>query len=80
MKQETIEEALNYQLNFIHDVVRNKDFDLGFQTGGILGAKWQAERSFNNEEVIKIIQECKSYLSFGDEFDEIKWFEQFKKK
>ena len=50
MKQETIEEALNYQLNFIHDVVRNKDFDLGFQTGGIFGAKWQAERMYSEEE------------------------------
>jgi hypothetical protein len=47
---ETIEEALNYQLNFIHDVVRNKDFDLGFQTGGIFGAKWQAERMYSEEE------------------------------
>ena len=67
MEQETIEEANWKVLGTKIDTFYN-------------GAKWQAERSFNNEEVIKIIQECKSYLSFGDEFDEIKWFEQFKKK
>jgi hypothetical protein len=44
MEQETIEEALNSEIKLVHDVVRNKDFDLGFQTGGIFGAKWQAER------------------------------------
>ena len=38
------------------------------------------ERMYSEEEVLRIITECKSYLSFGDEFDEIKWFEQFKKK
>lgn len=38
------------------------------------------ERSYSDEEVLKIITSCKEYLSFGDEFDEIKWFEQFKKK
>ena len=42
--------------------------------------KCQQERMYSEEEVLKIIQECKSYLSFGDEFDEIEWFEQFKKK
>jgi hypothetical protein len=44
------------------------------------GAKWQAKRMYSEEEVLKIIQECKSCLSFGDEFNEIEWFEQFKKK
>jgi hypothetical protein len=44
MEKETIEEALNSEIKLVHDVVRNKDFDLGFQTGGIFGAKWQAER------------------------------------
>lgn len=40
----------------------------------------QAQRMYSEEEVIKIIQECKSYLSFfGDEFDEMTWFKQFKK-
>jgi hypothetical protein len=75
-KQKKLEEAAErtYQKGLQDDI------DLSFYDGVRLGAKWQAERSFNNEEVIKIIQECKSYLSFGDEFDEINWFEQYKKK
>ena len=78
MEKETIEEAADsYSSNPIFRIgTPRQDMKRGFE----LGAKWQAERSFNNEEVIKIIQECKSYLSFGDEFDEINWFEQFKKK
>ena len=77
MKQETLEQAAeNYTKDGTKHYMEKTNVELGF----IEGAKWQAERSFNNEEVIKIIQECKSYLSFGDEFDEIKWFEQFKKK
>ena len=46
------------------------------------GAKWQKEQDkklYSEQEVLRIITECKSYLSFGEEFDEIKWFEQFKK-
>jgi len=46
-KQETLEETLNSEIKLVHDVVRNKDFDLGFQTGGIFGAKWQAKKSYN---------------------------------
>jgi hypothetical protein len=44
------------------------------------GAKWQAKRSYSEEEVLKIVTSCKEYLSFGDEFDEKEWFEQYKKK
>jgi hypothetical protein len=40
----------------------------------------QQERSYSEDEVLRIIRKCKEYLAFGDEFDEIKWFEQFKKK
>jgi|688.fasta_scaffold1800265_1 hypothetical protein len=78
MEKETLEEAAKriYPINIVVDYDTNEDI----RNIWIEGAKWQAERSFNNEEVIKIIQECKSYLSFGDEFDEINWFEQFKKK
>ena len=42
---------------------------------------YNSERSYSEEEILKIIQDCKSYLSFGDEFDEIEWFnKRFKKK
>ena len=53
-KQETLEESLNSELKLVHDVVRNKDFDLGFQTGGIFGAKWQADRMYSEEEVFRL--------------------------
>jgi hypothetical protein len=75
-KQETIEEALNYQLNFIHDVVRNKDFDLGFQTGGIFGAKWQAERMYSEEDMTNYAM----FILLNKLITPKEWFEQFKKK
>ena len=67
-KQETLEEAIKK-----YPLINQR---IGFK----LGVKWQQERNYSEEEVLKIIQDCKSYLSFGDEFDEIEWFEQFKKK
>ena len=45
----------------------------------LAGAKYQEKRMYSEEEVLRIIKECKSYLSFGDEFNETEWFEQFKK-
>lgn len=42
---------------------------------------YQQEKSYSEEEILKIIQNCKEYLAFGDEFDEIEWFnKRFKKK
>ena len=81
MEKETIEEALNSEIKLVHDVVRNKDFDLGFQTGGIFGAKWQAERMYSEEDM-------REAFIAGTQFEEDydynlymeKWFEQFKKK
>ena len=46
-KQETLEEVLKNDLEFIHNSQRNSDFDLGFKTGGIIGAKWQQEQIYN---------------------------------
>ena len=45
----------------------------------LAGAKYQEKRMYSQEEVLRIIKECKSYLSFGDEFNETEWFEQYKK-
>jgi hypothetical protein len=81
MEKETIEEALNSEIKLVHDVVRNKDFDLGFQTGGIFGAKWQAERMYSEEDM-------REAFIAGTQFEEDydynlymeKWFEQLKKK
>ena len=51
-----------------------------YKRGFIDGAKWQQKRMYSEEEVLRIITSCKEYLSFGDEFNEKEWFEQFKKK
>ncbi len=88
MKQETIEEALNSEIKLVHDVVRNKDFDLGFKTGGIIGAKWAAERMYSEEEVYKLLLKHQSdYRSYVRNsypltwsFNIKDWFEQIKKK
>jgi hypothetical protein len=62
-KQETLEEALNSEIKLVHDVVRNKDFDLGFQTGGIFGAKWQADRMYSEEEVDTLLEMLKRSIA-----------------
>ncbi len=89
MKQETIEEALNSEIKLVHDVVRNKDFDLGFQTGGIFGAKWKAERMYTEEDMInfanfktnnlmKHVDKTGFYLGTNKVLEI--WKEEFKKK
>jgi len=80
MKQETLEEILKNEIEFIHNSVRNYDFDLGFKTGGLIGAKWQQERSYSEEEVNVLI----SLLKGTTEYEVLQSFrdkiEQFKKK
>ena len=46
-KQETLEETLKNELEFVHNSCRNFDFDLGFKTGGLIGAKWQQEQDLS---------------------------------
>ena len=60
------------------------------QEGFIEGAKWQKERSYSEEEALKLLNKYNEYLfTFIDkdvigigveEEDVVKWFEQFKKK
>jgi hypothetical protein len=42
------------------------------------GAKWQQERSYNEEEVIEIIFQKR--MPYMTDTEIIEWFEQFKKK
>jgi hypothetical protein len=72
-KQETLEEAAKrVQENF--KTSEEKPYELIFT----LGAKWQAERMYSEEEVIKIAKQyarrCQAPIQ------DSKWFEQFKKK
>ena len=78
MKQETLEE-------FAERLCPNKQVEYDMI---IEGAKWQAERSYSEEEVLEILDHHTSYLEafiyqYIDKNDmEVneEWFEQFKKK
>ena len=72
-KQETLEEFINSQPYYGTCTIEYKE-------GIEVGAKWQADRMYSEEEISMILQEFKRYLSFGDEISESEWFEQFKKK
>jgi hypothetical protein len=79
MKKETLEEAFN-------KIVDSSDYVLFDYASFEEGAKWQAERSYSEEEVLNILEKR------GDDLDlwynsqsviypkEKEWFEQFKKK
>ena len=79
-KQETLEEYINeVTKNF------NDEMSVKFTSGGIkLGAKWQAERMYTEEEVLDMLPKFAAYtLINADERSRLpldKWFEQFKKK
>ena len=80
-KQETLEE-------YIKEVTKNfgDEMSIKFTSGGIkLGAKWQAERMYSEEECYKYLHslmtdiELKG-LKINDDTDLKQWFDQFKKK
>jgi hypothetical protein len=78
MKQETLEE-------YIKEVTKNfgDKMSVKFTSGGIkLGAKWQAERMYSEEEVEQIFNIGQMIKNYGDykpyTFKEA--LEQFKKK
>ena len=85
LKQETIEE-------FISEVTKNfkDEMSIKFTSGGIkLGAKWQQERMYSEEEVLTLLQNFnKNAMEYIEQDDRSimtsttlkKWFEQFKKK
>ena len=73
-KQETLEEAY-YR---IYKSIDFTEFDFASFT---IGAKWQAERMYSEEELLQILESHKDVLEFDkDRFDHDKWFKQFKKK
>ena len=77
MKQETLYEAF---LNcLINKEFKTKEDYIAFK-GAEFGAKWQQERSYSEEEVIKILYQF-HYDLINSNFDtKEEWFEQFKKK
>ncbi len=77
-EQETIEEAAAKELEYIHESARGFDFDLGFKTGMVNGAAWQAERMYSKEKVndlLDILIEQNMCSVAGDEL-----IQQFKKQ
>jgi hypothetical protein len=69
--KETVEEAAE-QFEYTDGVY-------GFKQG----AKWQQERSYSEEEVIKLVSDWNYYQSYDDTKTRVKfkdWFEQFKNK
>jgi hypothetical protein len=76
MNKETLEE-------YISEVTKNfgDEMSIKFTSGGIkLGAKWQAERMYSEEEVKQIIEATLIEYSDFVLADIQEWFEQFKKK
>jgi hypothetical protein len=79
MKQETIEEAADsYSSNPIFRIgTPRQDMKRGFE----LGAKWQAERMYSEEEVLELIWKYETRQTSMVGYSNVKkWFEQFKKK
>ena len=84
---ETLEEAAEKYRLSRKGFVSKYDCKKGF----IDGIKWQAERSYSEEEVYNLLKKFKTDIinntELGDDFETLicdikttKWFEQFKKK
>ena len=86
--KETLEEAAeNYgwriKRNTFSNAVKANELVESAKQDFIAGAKWQQERSYSEEEVIRIL--IKAYEDIGkrkipNQVVLAKWFEQFKKK
>jgi hypothetical protein len=77
--KETLEEATErlYPTNIIVDYDTNEEI----RNIWLAGAKWQADRMYSEEEILKILESHKDILEFdGKNFNHDDWFEQFKKK
>jgi len=80
MKQETIEEiAGNFWLN--DDSISYND-RISYVNGFIMGAKWQQENSYSEEDMKDAYIQGTLGLEYKKNFNEsfYKWFKQFKKK
>jgi hypothetical protein len=73
--KETLEEAAKrtYQKGLQDDI------DLSFYDGVRLGAKWQAERMYSEEEVLSAFEAGMMFIG-EDKGSFREWFEQLKKK
>jgi len=76
MKQETLEEAIKREYE-----TRKFNSDFPFEPQSFkLGAKWQQERSYSEEEVESLLHKfMQSQHPDWHGYSTTKWFEQFKK-
>jgi hypothetical protein len=83
MKQETLEEAKYNAYKEYWNENHTQEVKSNFLTAFKLGAKWQAERMYSEEEVLEILREFYKVASLKD-FPLVTtiplWFEKFKKK
>jgi hypothetical protein len=74
-------ETLEEYSNGLYKQSLKDDVDLSFYDGVRLGAKWQADRMYSEEEVLKLLLDSEEYTSrFNGRTNLRSWFEQFKKK
>jgi hypothetical protein len=81
-KQETLEEVAQYKYPITKKGNLVEKFGLNFVANQAFkeGAKWQAERSYSEEEVLDILYKHTEDLLAGKKLTLEEWFEQFKKK
>jgi hypothetical protein len=78
-KKTTLEEAaeFNFEKQVSNPYSTGTAAYTAYEKGFDLGAKWQAERMYSEEDMEKAFQNGLN-RSFDSDFD--RWFEQFKKK
>jgi hypothetical protein len=74
MKEETIEEAAEKQWGKLA-IINDRAAVIAFKAG----AKWQAEKMYSEEEVLKLLITFSDDRTFLKKNVAVKWFEQFKK-
>ncbi len=78
MKKETLEEARYRVYKDYWNENHSQEVKSYFLTAFRLGAKWQQEKSYSEEEVLELLLYCPSPYLTDEEIKE--WFEQNKKE
>jgi hypothetical protein len=77
--KETLEEAAE-KYSDLQEATYTVQHKITYKHGFIDGAKWQAERLYNEEEVLDLVQKAVYKKQNAWKKGELeKWFEQFKK-
>ena len=76
MNQQTLEEAAEKSFNDSEYLIDKPKYTLGF----IEGAKWQAQRMYSEEEVLKLLITFSDDRTFLKEDVAIQWFDKNKKQ